>query len=84
MITQLDSKAILSGIIWCAIGVIIFVISYEEQPPLDTSEILFNLHLPEPPLPQERQKMDREYRRWVTIVTIAVLITIILNLTLLL
>ena len=42
MITQLDSKAILSGIIWCAIGVIIFVISYEEQPPLDTSEILFN------------------------------------------
>ena len=84
MITQLDSKAILSGIIWCALGVIIFVINYEKEPPLDTSEILFSLHLPDPPLPEEQHKMDQEYHLWVIIVAIAVMLTLVLNLFLLL
>ncbi len=73
MMTQLDSDAIVTGIIWCVAGLVIYAIcrkkygsSIVETPSVAIVE----------PDAGERSKMDREFRIW-TIVTVAAVVVVL-------
>ena len=63
MMTQLDTDALVTGVIYCVVGLVIFAVCAKKYGTLaidvnavqDTSE----------PTPDERAKMDREFHIWI-------------------
>lgn len=80
LMTQLDKTAVIAGIIWCLLGLLLFCLCrrrYKEG----RSGISLPA-LPDPPTPEEKQRMDREYRVWFILVAAAVLLVLGLHLSL--
>ncbi len=72
MLTQLAREAVITGLLWCALGLIIFFFCSRRY----TGATAARQSPPEPPAapsPAEQQRLDRQYRRWRGVVILAVL-----------
>ena len=79
MMTQLDREAFWTGIIWCAVGLVIFFLcraKYGDQG--DDEALAARIVTHEDPPAEERAKMDREFRIWRGVVAAAVIVAIAL------
>lgn len=71
MMTQLNSEALWTGIVWCALGLIIFFICRRKYGDSIDEELSKLIMAHDDPTPEEKANMDKEYRIWKTIVGIA-------------
>lgn len=76
MMTQLDRTALLAGILWCLLGLAVYFLYSRRH----FSPDLSLPPLPAPPKKEERQKLDREYRRWRFVVFLAAGLVLLLYL----
>lgn len=74
MMTQLDKEALVTGVIWCVLGLIIYAFCRKRYQSDETKEVNRLIMEEEIPTPQERQKMDKEFKIWRTVVICAVVI----------
>ncbi len=82
LMTQLDKVAVLSGTMWSALGILIYLLRYRNISSLSYSKeegsidaVFFQM-----PESSERKKMDREYKVWRTAVFSAVVLVLLLYL----
>lgn len=76
MISQLGSYAIISGIIWCAVGLAVYYIcraKYGEMKDIELNKVVLHEEIPSP---EEKSRMDKEYKIWSTIVIISCIIAL--------
>ncbi len=78
MMTQLGFSAIISGVVWCVCGMVLYYVYNARAGAKDTK--LFELpdQVPEEPSESERRVMDREYKLWRAIVAAAVIASVAL------
>lgn len=72
LMTQLEWPAVVTGVVWCAIGLFIFWVC-RRKAPHEASELP---PLPPAPTPEVSQKMKSQYRTWQIAVAAAVLIVL--------
>ncbi len=77
MMTQLDREALVTGVIWCALGLIIYAICQKKYKDDSTVEVDRGVMEEEIPSPEEKQKMDKEFKIWSIVVACAVVIVIV-------
>ena len=80
MITQLESSAILAGLLWSLLGIAVFFICRRKYSGESTKEILTFSPLPPLPTPAEKRHMDREFHIWCGIVSGITVLVLLLNL----
>lgn len=68
MMTQLDVDALVTGVIWCVAGLIIYCACRVYYGPQTADAVKLTT---EDPAPEERKRMDREYHIWIVVVAIA-------------
>ena len=74
MMTQLVPEALITGAVWCVLGLVIFAVCtrvYGKPAAIDPADAAT-----EDPAPAERAKMDREFRIWVAATVVAVIVAI--------
>ncbi|MCI9413948.1 MAG: APC family permease [Clostridiales bacterium] len=82
LMTQLDRTAVTAGILWCLLGLFVFALCKRKH---RDRENMFPLFLrPDPPTPDKKRRLDREFHIWCAIVAAAALLVLCLHLTLLL
>ena len=77
MMTQLDREALITGVIWCVLGLIIYGvcrIKYTDDVTADISSVIMEEEIP---TAEEKRKMDKEFRIWSIVVTCAVIIALV-------
>ena len=76
--TQLGISAIVSGVIWAVLGMVLYFgyQAYTGTKPVQEAEL--NVSRPQEPTPEEKEKMDREYKLWRNIVILAVVLSVAL------
>lgn len=75
MITQLEQEALITGVVWCALGLVVYGVCrrmYKDEENEEEAGVL----RPEIPSPEEKKKMDREFNIWKTVVAAAVIIVL--------
>ena len=75
MITQLEREALITGVVWCALGLVVYGVCrrmYKDEENEEEAGVL----QPEIPSPEEKKKMDREFNIWKTVVAAAVIIVL--------
>ena len=79
MMTQLEPDAFTTGIIWCAIALVVYAICYKVYGKQGefTLDLAASGANDEPPA-EERAKMDREYLVWKVVVGIACVLALAL------
>lgn len=78
MMTQLDKNALITGVIWCALGLVIYALCQAKYKSDSTADIDRAVMTQETPGSLEKQKMDREFKIWAIIVACAVIIVLLL------
>lgn len=78
MLTQLDSEAFWTGIVWCIVGLIIFFICQAKYGKKGDEDLAAQIVEHIDPPAEEKAKMDREFKIWRTVVIIAVIIAILI------
>lgn len=78
MMTQLDKSALITGAIWCILGLVIYAACQKKHKPDSTVDIDRAVMAQKTPAPAEKEKMDREFKIWTTVVAIAVVIVLLL------
>ena len=78
MMTQLGSSAIISGVVWAVFGMILYFGYRKYSGAGDYENVDLVVETPEEPSPEEKDKMDREYKLWRSIVMAAVILSIAL------
>lgn len=76
MITQLEREALITGVVWCALGLVVYGVCrrmYKDEENEEEAGVL----QPEIPSPEEKKKMDREFNIWKTVVAAAVIIVLL-------
>ena len=71
MMTQLNAEAFWTGVVWCVLGLIIFFICRSKYGNTGDEGLNDLIMAHDDPGPEEKAKMDREYRTWKIIVGIA-------------
>ena len=74
MMTQLPPDALLTGIVWCALGLLIYCFCRKRYAANEDEALSSQILLAETPSAEEMEKMDREYKIWRRIVAVAVVI----------
>jgi APA family basic amino acid/polyamine antiporter len=80
MMTQLDSEAFWTGVVWCVLGLVIFFVCsnmYKSDRAVQVDELITKMAEPSA---EEKNKMDREFKVWRNIVVVAIIIVAILYL----
>lgn len=75
MITQLEQEALITGVVWCVLGMVVYGVCrrmYKDEENEEEAGVL----QPEIPSPEEKKKMDREFIIWKTVVAAAVIIVL--------
>ena len=78
MMTQLDSEAFWTGVIWCVLGLVIFFIcqaKYDKAGDTDLKDMIMERVEPSA---AEKAKMDKEFKIWTVVVAIAVVVALLL------
>ena len=70
MMTQLGFSAIISGVVWCVFGMILYY-AYSARSGAKAAAAELPTEPPEEPSDEERRAMDREYKLWRAIVAAA-------------
>ena len=78
MLFQLDRYAIVSGIIWCVVGLVVYYICHAKYGDSNILNINDSITDEAPPSPEERAKMDKEYLLWKSIVAAFCIIAVLL------
>lgn len=78
MMSQLGSEAIITGVIWCILGLVIYFICEKRYGRPDVSKLNAGIMIFDEPTTEEQKSMDREYKLWKIIVTLCVLLAIVL------
>lgn len=78
MMTQLDREALLTGVIWCAVGLVIFFICQAKYGKQGDEDLVAQIIAHKEPPAEEKAKMDKEFAIWRTIVAIAVIVAILI------
>lgn len=78
MMTQLDKEALLTGAVWCIVGLVIFFICQGKYGKQGDAEMAAQIIAHEDPPAEEKAKMDQEFAIWRTIVGIAVIVAILI------
>lgn len=78
LMTQLDRTAVLAGLIWCLLGLLLFALCRHRTAHPDS--VCSRPAIPEPPAPKEKGRMDREFRIWCVVTGAAVLLVLVLHL----
>lgn len=79
MMTQLNLEALWTGIAWSVLGLVIFFICRKKYgAESGNEEMKLQITQMTDPSPEERRKMDREYKLWRTVVAAAVVIALLL------
>ncbi|MEG0829381.1 MAG: amino acid permease [Anaerovoracaceae bacterium] len=78
MMTQLDKEAFWTGIIWSVLGLVIFFICQARYGREGDKGLADEIMNHEEPLPEEKAKMDKQFKIWRTVVIIAVVVAILL------
>ena len=78
MLIQLDRYAIISGIIWCVAGLVVYYICHAKYGDSSILNINDSVTDEAPPTPEERAKMDKEYHLWKSIVAAFCIIAVLL------
>lgn len=76
MMTQLAPEAIVTGIVWCAVGLAVYFVCRRKYGDGDSPEL--SEVLTEEPGAEERAKMDREFRVWSVVTAVVVAVAIAL------
>ena len=74
MMTQLVPEALITGVVWCVIGLVIFAVCtrvYGKPAEIDPADAATD-----EPSPEVRAKMDREFRIWTIATVVAVVVAI--------
>ena len=80
MMTQLDRYAIVTGIIWCIVGLVVYYICRRIYGEAENEKLDAYVLQEELPGDAERASMDREYRIWKTVVIAACVVAGVLYL----
>ena len=80
MLTQLDRYAIVTGVIWCVVGLVVFYICQKVYGASKLEELDSYVMTAETPSAEEKSSMDREFRIWTIIVAVACVIAALLYL----
>ena len=79
MMTQLDREALITGVIWCVLGLAVYAVCRKKYgEPIEEDEVLILKE--EIPSPQEKAKMDKEFKIWSVIVAAAVVLALVMYL----
>ena len=78
MMTQLDSDAFWSGVIWCALGLIIYYLCRQRYGDQADARLDQEIMTVETPPAEEAAKMDREYKIWRAVVAAVVVLALAL------
>lgn len=78
MLTQLDHSAIITGVIWCAVGLVVFYICQRVYGKTKDEELDAYVIKAEIPSAGEKASMDKEFRIWTVIVAAACTIAALL------
>lgn len=78
MMTQLNREAIITGIIWCLVGLIIYGICRKKYGETNNESLDQMIMEEEVPSEEEKKRMDKEYRLWRNIVAAVTVIAIAL------
>ncbi|UQZ91238.1 amino acid permease [Deltaproteobacteria bacterium Smac51] len=76
MMTQLDSDAFWSGVIWCGLGLVIYEICRQRYGNQDDEKLSEEIMAVESPPAEEAAKMEREYKIWRAVVAVVVIIAL--------
>ena len=79
MMTQLEREALITGVIWCVLGLVVYAICRKKYGEPDEEEEVFILK-EEIPSPEEKAKMDKEFKIWSVIVGGAVVLALVMYL----
>lgn len=78
MMTRLDKNALITGVIWCVLGLIFYAICQAKYKSNNTADIDRAVMAQEVPGDPEKRKMDKEFKIWVIVVGCAVVIVMLL------
>ena len=76
MMTQLDREALLTGILWCILGLIIYAVCRKRYKDDKTEDIEKAVMAEEIPSPEEKTRMDKEFKIWCRVVACAVVLVL--------
>ena len=76
MLTQLDTEAFWTGVIWCVLGLIIFFICQAKYGKKGDEDLAAQITEFVQPPAEEKAKMDKEFKVWAVIVAVAVVVAI--------
>lgn len=76
MIAQLEIKAVLAGLLWCALGLLIYFLSGARKRPIPDPP-----PLPDLPQGEERLRLDRQFHRWRFVVITAAFLVLAIYLS---
>lgn len=77
MMTQLDRDALITGIIWSVLGLIIYFICQKKYGKISTESLDAEIMHEDVPSPEEKAKMDKEFKIWSIVVGCAVVLAIL-------
>lgn len=76
MMTQLAPEAIVTGVLWCAVGLAVFAVCRRRRGDEGTPDLA--AVTTEEPSAEERTRMDREFRVWAAATCVAVVVALAL------
>ena len=76
MMTQLDRNAFWSGIVWCVLGLMIYIVCQKKYGTQGDEDLAAVIMAADEPSAQERKTMDKEYALWRAVVVVSVVIAL--------